>query len=306
MTDYVFNRNGGKTTPTMNPTLWTRRSFLCTTAAAAMAGISQAAPAPPRKKIALIGTVVRKHSHAQHFLDRLALGYTWGGRWQQPRVDLASLYIDQFPEGDLARSRAKRYNLKLSASIADALTLGTGKLAVDGVVIIGEHGDYPRNEIGQTLYPRYEFFKQIVKVFEANGRSVPVFNDKHLSTDWTKCAEMVADASRLGFAFFAGSSLPVTRRLPAIDMPWGTPLRRECLRRLRRRGQLRFSRTRNRAVHVRTAARRRSRNQERAGLARGENVGARGAVWRRRSDSSYRRSHAVTICQSRTDSRLRP
>src|SRR4030095_12465765 len=27
-----------------------------------------------------------------------------------------------------------------------------------------------------------------------------------------------------GFALFAGSSLPVTRRLPAIDMPWGTPL----------------------------------------------------------------------------------
>lgn len=189
-----------------------------------MARVAYAAPATPRKKIALIGTVVRKHSHAQHFLDRHTLGYTWAGAWQQPRVDLAGLYIDQFPEGDLARSRAKRYNLKLSPSIADALTLGTDKLAVDGVVIIGEHGDYPRNELGQTLYPRYEFFKQIVKVFEAEGRSVPVFNDKHLSTDWKKCTEMVADARRLGFAFFAGSSLPVTRRLPAIDMPWGTPL----------------------------------------------------------------------------------
>ena len=200
---------------------WTRRSFLLTAAAAAVAG---AAPAPSRKKIALIGTVVSLHSHAQHFLDRLALGYTWGGKWQQPQCDLVSLYVDQFPAKDLARSRSKKYGIPIFPSIADALTLGTGKLAVDGVVIIGEHGDYPHNEIGQHLYPRYEFFKQVVKVFEGSGRSVPVFNDKHLSTDWKQCAAMVADSKRLGFPFLAGSSLPVTRRLPAIDLPWGTPL----------------------------------------------------------------------------------
>ncbi len=207
----------------MKSTPLTRRSFILTTAAAAaaMTGIAQA---PPRKKIALIGTVVRKHSHAQHFLDRHALGYVWDGNWQQPQVDLAGLYVAQFPDGDLARSRAKKYNIPLFPTIADALTLGTGRLAVDGIVIIGEHGDYPRNEKGQTLYPRYEFFQEAIKVFESSGRSVPVFNDKHLSTDWQKCAAMVADSKRLGFPFFAGSSLPVTRRLPAIDMPWGAPL----------------------------------------------------------------------------------
>lgn len=207
----------------MNSSPCTRRSFIFTTAAA-IATASAAPPAPSRKKIALIGTVVSLHSHAQHFLDRLALGYTWGGQWHQPQVDLVALYIDQFPEGDLARSRAKRYDIPIFPSIADALTLGTGRLAVDGVVIIGEHGDYPQNEKGQKLYPRYEFFQQVVKVFEASGRSVPVFNDKHLCTEWKKCAAMVADAKRLGFPFLAGSSLPVTRRLPAIDLPWGTPL----------------------------------------------------------------------------------
>jgi hypothetical protein len=208
----------------MHSTPWTRRSFLLTAAAAAAGSAAPSAPEAPRKKIALIGTVVRKHSHAQHFIDRHALGYTWDGQWQKPRVDLASLYIDQFPEGDLARSRAKRYNIPLHTSITDALTLGTGRLAVDGVVLIGEHGNYPRNEKGQTLYPRYEFFQEVMKVFETSGRSVPVFNDKHLSTEWKKCAAMVADAKRLGFAFLAGSSLPVTRRIPAIDLPWGTPL----------------------------------------------------------------------------------
>lgn len=200
---------------------FTRRSFLLTTAGALAAG---AAPAPARKKIALIATVMFKNAHAMHFVDRLALGYAWGGQWQAPRNDLVSLYFDQFPEGDLARGRSERYRIPIFPSIAEALTLGTGKLAVDGVVIIGEHGEYPVNEKGQTLYPRYEFFKEVVKVFEQSGRSVSVFNDKHLSTEWRKCTEMVADAKRLNFPFLAGSSLPVTRRLPAIDLPWGTPL----------------------------------------------------------------------------------
>lgn len=203
-----------------------RRSFLISTAttAAALTYMPVRAAERRRKKIALIGTEVRRHSHAQHFIDRFLLGYTWDGAWRRPDVDLVSLYIDQFPEGDLARAAAKRHGVPIYPSIAEALTLGTSKLAVDGVVIIAEHGKYPRNEKGQTLYPRYEFFKEVVNVFESSGRSVPVFNDKHLSTEWRKCVEMVNDAKRLKFPFLAGSSLPVTRRMPAIDMPYGTPL----------------------------------------------------------------------------------
>ena len=141
----------------MNTLPWTRRSFLAATTAALAARAVCATDAPaPRKKIALIATEVRKHSHAQHFLDRLALGYNWGGQWLAPRCDLVSLYVDQFPEGDLARTRAKKYGVPIFSSIADAVTLGTGKLAVDGVINIGEHGTYPKNEKGQTLYPRYE------------------------------------------------------------------------------------------------------------------------------------------------------
>jgi hypothetical protein len=154
----------------------------------------------------------------------MTLGYAWQGGWQKPRFDVASVYVDQFPHVDLARARIKRHQLKLFPTIAEALTLGGNQIAVDGVVIIAEHGDYPKNEKGQTLYPRYEWFKEIVKGFEASGRAVPVFNDKHLSTTWPRCQEMVDDAKRLGFPFLAGSSLPVTWRLPAIDMPYGAPL----------------------------------------------------------------------------------
>ena len=181
--------------------------------------------AKPRKKIAFLGTEVRTHSHAQHFLDRHAMGYTWGGQWRQPAFDIASVYIDQHPEGDLTPGRLERYKLQEYKTIEDALMLGTSSLAVDGVVIIGEHGKYPDNEKGQRRYPRYEWFKKVVAVFEKTGRSVPVFNDKHLSTVWSECTEMVADSKRLGFPFLAGSSLPVTWRMPSIEMPYDTPLK---------------------------------------------------------------------------------
>lgn len=202
----------------------TRRSFLAASAAALLAPAPAAPPQAARKRIAFLATEVRRLSHAQHFLDRHTLGYAWGGRWVAPRLDVASIYVDQFPEGDLARGRIARHRLRQFPTVAEALTLGTSKLSVEGVVIIAEHGKYPRNEKGQTLYPRYEWFKEVVRVFEDSGRSVPVFNDKHLSTTWQRCAEMVADAKRLGFPFLAGSSLPVTWRLPPLDMPFGVPL----------------------------------------------------------------------------------
>ena len=201
-----------------------RRECLVLSMAATMADAGRSGQ-QGRPKIAFLGTVVRNLSHSQHFLDRFAMGYAWAGQWQKPRVELAGVYIDQFPESDLARQRAGKYGIKLERSVEDALTLGTGTLAVDGVVIIGEHGNYPVNEKGQTLYPRHAWFKRIVKVFEQSGRSVPVFNDKHLSTTWNECAEMVADSKRLKFPFLAGSSLPVTWRMPQADLPLDAPIR---------------------------------------------------------------------------------
>lgn len=193
--------------------------------ATGLAKTGSANTAQAKKKIAFLGTDVFQHSHAQHFLDRFAMGYAMGGKWYEPRLELASVYIDQFNERDIGKERLERYGIKPSASIEDALTLGGSKLAVDGVIIIGEHGKYPKNELGQTRYPRYEWFKKVVSVFESSGRAVPVFNDKHLSTVWSECVEMVEDSKRLQFPFYAGSSLPVTWRLPQYEMPLNTPLK---------------------------------------------------------------------------------
>jgi hypothetical protein len=106
------------------------------------------------------------------------------------------------------------YGIPRFSSVTDAITLGSGKLAVDAVLIVIEHGDYPENEKLQKLYPRYEVMAEVMEVFRKSGRSVPVYVDKHLSYDWTKAWEMYGWSKQLGFPMMAGSSLPVTFRQP--------------------------------------------------------------------------------------------
>jgi hypothetical protein len=96
---------------------------------------------------------------------------------------------------------------------------------VDGVLLIGEHGDYPLNEKGQQLYPRRCFFEQIAAVMATTRRSVPVFCDKHLSYNWHDCLWMVERARALGIPFMAGSSLPFAWRRPWLELEKGEPIR---------------------------------------------------------------------------------
>ena len=192
----------------------TRRAFVQTTAATAAAY----AQTPP-KRLAIVTTIYRYLSHAQHMGDRFLVGYPYAGAWHKPNIKVVSLYVDQKPEGDQSGERAREFGFQVYPTIAETLRCGGSKLAVDAVLIIGEHGNYPRNEKGQTLYPRYEFFEQCTKVFEQDGRAVPVFNDKHLSYSFDKAKAMVDASRRLRFPMLAGSSIPVTWRLPAIDLP---------------------------------------------------------------------------------------
>ena len=198
----------------------TRRSFLQTTALQT-ATLAAAAPADRPKRIAIIATVYRYLSHAQHMGDRFLVGYPYGGVWHKPDMKVVSLYVDQKPEGDLSGGRAREFGFEVYPTISEALRCGGKELAVDAVLIIAEHGNYPRNEKGQTLYPRHEFFQQCIQVFERDHRAVPVYNDKHLSYSFEKARAMVDASRRLRFPMLAGSSLPVTWRLPAIDLPLG-------------------------------------------------------------------------------------
>lgn len=183
-----------------------------------MAGESESIP---RKRLAVVTTQWRYHSHAWHMAERFLVGYPSGGHWHRPPLQVVSAYVDQHPEGDLAPQRAKEFGFSLYPTIAQALRCGGDRLAVDAVLIIGEHGDYETSEFGQVKYPRYEFFKQVTDVFRQDGKSLPVFNDKHLSWKWEWAKEMYDISKELNFPFTAGSSLPVTWRMPAIDMPLG-------------------------------------------------------------------------------------
>src|ERR1039457_4142711 len=146
----------------------TRREFIGAAAAAA-AGTPAVQGAEP-KRIAIITTIYRYLSHGQHMGDRFLVGYPCQGEWHKPDMKVVSLYVDQKPDGDLSAERAREFGFKVYPTIAETLRCGGEKVAVDAVLIIGEHGDYPRNEKGQILYPRFEFFEQCAKVFEQDLR----------------------------------------------------------------------------------------------------------------------------------------
>jgi hypothetical protein len=203
----------------------TRREFLGavgTGLALAPGAASRAAmQGDGRKRLAVVTTVWQYRSHAWHMAERFLTGYPLRGAWHTPGLRVVSAYVDQTPEDDLSRSRAKEFGFTIYPTIAEALRCGGDRLAVDAVLVIGEHGRYPTNAIGQKQYPRYEFFRQVVDVFKNDGRSVPMFNDKHLSWKWEWAREMVDTARAVGFPYLAGSSLPVTWRMPAVDLPYG-------------------------------------------------------------------------------------
>ena len=94
------------------------------------------------------------------------------------------MYVDQFPEGPRPDDGRRSTSVPIFDTIAKALTLAASAIAVDGVISIGEHGDYPWNKLGQHLYPRRRFFEEITDAFAKYKRVVPVFNDKHLGPAW--------------------------------------------------------------------------------------------------------------------------
>jgi len=217
-----------------------RRTFLHAALAATGAGplLAQDAPralppkrpTPPTKKLALVTTAYHYLSHAYHLAGRFLYGYLREGKMHYPDWGLAGMFVEQRtrkegPTRDLSAEVSKAHGVPVFDSVAEALTLGGDTLAVDGVLLVGEHGDYPYNEKGQKLYPRYELFQKVVEVFRKAKRSVPVFCDKHLSHDHKQAVAMVATAKELKFPFMAGSSLPITWRRPEFDLEVGTPVR---------------------------------------------------------------------------------
>ncbi|HET6883975.1 MAG TPA: hypothetical protein VFI31_27730 [Pirellulales bacterium] len=189
--------------------------------ALSLASLAMAEP----KQIAALVTVYNHNSHADVIVSRLLEGYTLNGQGERPDLRLMSLYTDQVPANDKSRKLAEEYGFKIYDNVRDALTLGGDKLAVDGVLLVAEHGDYPLSPTGQTIYPKRKMFEQVAAVFRASGRSVPVFCDKHLADNWPDAKWIYDTAKELGSPLMAGSSLPVVWRYPPVDVERGAKLR---------------------------------------------------------------------------------
>jgi hypothetical protein len=187
--------------------------------------MAQSSAAGKRPRIAVLANIYKTHLHTQHIIDRVLEGYDFGAEFRKPALEVVSIYVEQRGEGDLVPERAKRHHIRICSSVDEALTFGTNKLAVDGVIYIGEQGNYPKNEFGLIPYPRYQFFQKVVETFRRTGQVVPYYTDKHFSWKWEWAKEMYDTARKMGFPIMGGSSLPVTWRIPQVEMPLNAPVK---------------------------------------------------------------------------------
>lgn len=178
--------------------------------------------AASRKKLPVAAVVTTYHtnSHADVLVGKILEG------WRQangpgPDLELASLYTDQIHARDLSRGLAERHGFRIAKTIDEAVTLGGDRIAVAGVLSIGEHGNYPDNELDQKMYPRRRFLDEIIAAMDRCDQFVPIFNDKHLAFNWRDARHMYDSAGSRNIPFMAGSSLPVTWRYPAVEFPRG-------------------------------------------------------------------------------------
>ena len=177
-----------------------------------------------QKKIAAIVTTYFPGSHADVLVGKFLSGFPTDDGVVYPRMTIASLYIDQKHERDIGLQVAHQYNIPVYESIRAALTLGGDTLSVDAVLLIAEHGDYPKSSLGQEMLPRKYFFEQIMGVIGESNLPIPIFNDKFFSYRWEDTHWIYETAKTMKIPLWAGSAMPVVWRNPEWTHIKGTPI----------------------------------------------------------------------------------
>lgn len=176
------------------------------------------------KTVAFIANIYRNSAHADVIGTKLFAGIPTDEGMVTPQVKIVSMWIDQIGANDTGVRIARMNGAEIYPTIADALTLGGDKLAVDAVIYIGEHGDYKYSRLGVKMYPRMNYLEQIFRVFDASDKSVPVFTDKHLAYSWLDSKWVYDRSKELNVPMIAGSSLPYCWRDPNLEHPIGTKI----------------------------------------------------------------------------------
>ncbi len=174
--------------------------------------------------VAGITTLYRQNTHADVLIGRILETDTLDGKGNPSKLKLVSLYVDQFNDDDMSRGLSRKYSFPMYDRVSDALTLGTNKLAVQGVVLVAEHGEYPVSETGQVIYPKKRLFAEIFNTFEKTKQVVPVFSDKHLADSWKDAISIYQTARKMNVPLMAGSSVPSAWRYPPLDVRKGADL----------------------------------------------------------------------------------
>ena len=190
-----------------------RRTFLKTASAVPAASLPNRARLGA-KRLAILASRWTPGSPARQIGDRFLIGYPRQGRWHRPPMDVVSLYVDRTPEADQSRERAAEFGFRVYPSVAETLRCGTGRLAVDGVLVLAGQGE---DSSAESSGP--DLVEPMVEVFKEDLRAVPVYWDQPLGL--AQARKMVEASRQLKFPVLAGSSLPMTWRLPPLELPIG-------------------------------------------------------------------------------------
>jgi hypothetical protein len=167
-----------------------------------------------RPRVACILNVYFPNSHADVFMSRVLDGYRLNGAWHPPRLQVSTFYVDQFPFNDMAREQAAEYGIRICKTVSEAIE------GVDGIAVVGEHGNYPRTPRGNFMYPRKRYFDEITK----SGRVVPLLNDKYFAYEWSDAKAMADRVREMRIPFFCGSTVPMSWKRPALEIARGTEI----------------------------------------------------------------------------------
>jgi hypothetical protein len=165
-------------------------------------------------------------------VSKILEGYQRNGQDPRSGLKLVSMYVEQSHPHDISQAMAELYGVRLCKTIDEAITLGSDKVQVAGVLSIAARGDYPLTpETQQKMYPRREFFDETVAAFKrciigsTDAKGVEVTDRKvdhrHLFHTYLQASESTRRASLM--LLVENSQLPIRlldRSQPRMFFIW--------------------------------------------------------------------------------------